>query len=66
MVAMVAMAAMAADLASAIRVQTKTQIVAMSHFPSGWTIKTNTHANVGLFDALVVTLPTPQSAEFLL
>lgn len=59
------MTAMAADLASAIRVQTRTQVVAMSRGPSGWTINTDTHENVGPFDALVVTLPAPQSAELL-
>lgn len=56
---------MAADLASAIRVQTRTQIVAMSRGPSGWTIKTDTHENVGPFETVVVTLPAPQSAVFL-
>jgi len=59
------MTAMAADLASAIRVQTRTQIVAMSRGPSGWTIKTDAHENVGPFETVVVTLPAPQSAEFL-
>ena len=59
------MTAMAADLASAIRVQTRTQIVAMSRGPSGWTIKTDAHENFGSFETVVVTLPAPQSAVFL-
>ena len=59
------MTAMVADLASAMRVQTKTQVVAMSRGPSGWTIKTDAHENVGPFETVVVTLPAPQSAEFL-
>ena len=59
------MTAMAADLASAVCVQTGAQVVAMSRGPSGWMIRTAAHENVGPFDTLVVTLPAPQSAEFL-
>lgn len=59
------MSAMAVDLGTGLRVRTGTQVISTSHTSSGWTIETDDHENVGPFDALVVTLPAPQSAMLL-
>ena len=62
------MTAMAVDLAVGLRVRTGTQIVAVTHSSSGWTIATEineANKTIGPFDALVVTLPAPQSAALL-
>jgi predicted NAD/FAD-dependent oxidoreductase len=59
------MSAIAEDLATGLRVQTRSRVVSVHRGTSGWTIATEDHATVGPFDILVVTLPAPQSADLL-
>lgn len=59
------MSAMAVDLSRGLPVRTSTQIISVEHTSVGWTIATEIHENIGPFDALVVTLPAPQSAGLL-
>jgi predicted NAD/FAD-dependent oxidoreductase len=59
------MSAMAEDLATGLRVQTRTRVVSAQRGTSGWTIATEEQGAVGPFDTLVVTLPAPQSADLL-
>lgn len=59
------MSAMAADLGKGLRVRTGTQVIGISQTPLGWIIETEDHEDTEPFDALVVTIPTPQSARLL-
>lgn len=59
------MSAMAADLGSGLQVRTGTHVIGVKQTPSGWIIETEDYEHTEPFDTLVVTIPSPQSAELL-
>ena len=59
------MSAVAADLAVGLAVRTGMRVTAATRGPAGWTLMDEEQSTFGPFDALVVALPAPQSADLL-
>lgn len=58
------MSAMAADLATGLRVHSRAQVVEVNQHADGWTVVTDQKTSMS-FETLVVTLPSPQTAALL-